>query len=234
MPRSQPERLWLIGGGIVGALMVLIGYFFFISPQRSQTSDVNSQAATARQEAATLQAHINTLRAQNKQLAKYRVELAAAQRALPSTSGLSDFLRTLQSLGNSTQTTVQMLTVGPPTDVSVVAANTPTGTTAPSTPAPSPSAAAPGATSGTPVTGGVYGLSISTSISGTAAALNNFLAQLQAVQPRAVLITQLTEGDTTTSGSGSKSGTTLQLTMQAFVDPTSPAEQANLAAASHK
>jgi hypothetical protein len=61
------------------------------------------------------------------------------------------------------------------------------------------------------------------SVTGSSKALDNFLEQLQAVQPRAVLITQIGES-TGTAGAGAGSGsgaTTLQLTMQAFVSPAS-------------
>jgi hypothetical protein len=60
--------------------------------------------------------------------------------------------------------------------------------------------------------------------------LNEFLNQLQTVQPRAVLITAVTEAAGTASGAT----TTLNLTMQAFVQPASAAERAGLASAAQK
>jgi hypothetical protein len=78
----------------------------------------------------------------------------------------------------------------------------------------------------------VYALSIAATVSGSPAQLDQFLTQLQTVQPRAVLISQLTEGSGTATG---KPGTTsLQLTMQAFVAPVTAAEQAQISAASGK
>src|SRR4051812_25135442 len=47
VPRTPTERLWLIGGGTVAVLMAVIAYFFFISPQRSETSDVRSRVGDA-------------------------------------------------------------------------------------------------------------------------------------------------------------------------------------------
>jgi hypothetical protein len=67
----------------------------------------------------------------------------------------------------------------------------------------------------------VYSISITASLSGTSAGLDNFLEQLQVVQPRAVLITQIAENTSApTAGQATVTGTTtLQLTMQAFVAP---------------
>src|SRR5262245_33248342 len=94
VPRSQIERLWFVAGGVIAFVMLLVGYFFFISPQRSNTSDVNSRAATVQQQNTALQARLDALREQSKNLPKYKAELAALQQALPSDSGVSDFLRT--------------------------------------------------------------------------------------------------------------------------------------------
>jgi len=227
VPRSQVERLWLVAGGLVAFVMLLVGYFFFISPQRSNTSDVNGQTATVKQQNAVLQARLDALREQNKNLSKYQQQLRAMQAALPSTSGTSDFLRTLQSLGAATLTNVTQLTVGQPVDVTPVAATQPTAgastaTSAAAAPAQEASSAAPVAT-----TPGVYALPITATVTGSANALSKFLDQLQAVQPRAVLISSigLAAGD---SHSVSANTYTLQLTMQAFVAPSSPVEGAAL------
>jgi hypothetical protein len=68
----------------------------------------------------------------------------------------------------------------------------------------------------------VYALPITATVNGSVQALNEFLTQLQAVQPRAVLITQLVE---TVAGKGAGrpakgSGLpSIALTMYAFVAP---------------
>jgi Tfp pilus assembly protein PilO len=215
MPRSSGERLWWIAGVLGAFVLILIGWFFLISPQRSSTSNVDNQVAAARQRNAGLQSRIDSLRAQNAQLAKYQASLHRAQLALPSESGLSDFLRTLQAIGTHTSTDVQALTVGAP--VAITAPTTTPGNPAATTTAPAaPAAGTPPAATGT----GVYGLPISAQVTGSPAALGQFLQQLQAVQPRAVLITKLLEGTGPVAGGGSATtGTTLQLTMQAFVAP---------------
>jgi cytoskeletal protein RodZ len=222
--RSQKERLWLIAGGLIAFVMCLIGYFFFISPQRTNTSDVNSQVSDANQKNAVLQARINSLKEQSKSLPKYEAQLAQARRALPSASGIPDFLRTLQSLGGATLTDVTALTVGQPAPVTAAPVQ-PTSTASPA--ATATAAPTSTATSNAITAPAVYAMSISATVTGSPTALDKFLDQLQNVQPRAVLITNVTEGAGSTSGAGHTAGqTTLTLTMQAFVAPALPAAAA--------
>ncbi|MEO6886204.1 MAG: hypothetical protein ABI232_07965, partial [Jatrophihabitantaceae bacterium] len=176
MPKTQLEKLWLGAGCAAGFILLLIGYFFFIGPQRSSTDGVNAQIDTAKLQNSSLQARINTLSTQNKDLAKYQSAVKQAELALPTTSGLPDFLRTLQSIGNSTLVDISSKTFGTPTDVTSVS-----GAAAP--------AAAPASAGGLHV----YALPISIQVSGSVQSLNQFLTQLQAVQPRAVLISQISQ-----------------------------------------
>lgn len=220
--RSQAERMWMIGGVVLALLVVVIGYFFFVGPQRDETASLESQAADARSQNSMLESKISSLRSQSANLAKYRSQLTTARQALPATSGLPDFLRTLQSLGNATLTTVKSIDVGQPVDVTTVANGQPTA--APSAAptgnaaaiANAPAAAAAGTTA---KPGGVYSLPITAQITGSPGALNGFLQQLQSVQPRAVLITGITEASNSTSSKGGDAQS-LQLTMSAFVAPS--------------
>ena len=229
MPRSQLERIWLGGAGLAGLLMLVIGYFFFIGPERDQTDHIQAQTASAQTENATLQAKIASLQQQAKNLPKYQAQLAQAHLALPATSGLPDFLRTLQAIGNQTLAKVTSLSVSAPTDVTSLAAAAPA--------AAATATASPGAAPKGPTVAGahVYALPISATVSGSVGQLSAFLTQLQAVQPRAVLISQLSlSGGSSGTGKGATaSAPTLALTMQAFVAPASPTENAQLQAASH-
>lgn len=244
MPRKQIERVWLFGVVVAAALLVLVGYTMFISSQNAKTSSARSQVSTAQVANRRLQSRLDNLREQSKNLAKYQGELIAAQSALPATSGLPDFLRTLQSIGNATLTSVSSLTVGPPTDVTPIAgaAVNRAGSTSASGSSAKSSGTVATASGGT---GRIYTLPISASVTGSSSALDAFLVQLQTVQPRAVLISQLSEssGQATAGSSGGHGTTTtgaapgtstLTLTMQAFVAPASTSEQTRLATASGK
>lgn len=225
MERSRPERAWVAAGLAGGFAMLLVGWLFFISPQMSETGAVNSQTGDAQVHNVMLQHTIAELAAQNKNLAQYRATLAQAQLALPSTSGLPDFLRTLQTIGNSTLTNVVSLTVGTPANVTVVSTR-------------KIEASAPG-TSNNPAavsTSGpqIYALPITAQISGSDTQLDQFLSQLQSVQPRAVLISQIVESaGKADGGTTGLAATQLTLTMEAFVEPTGAVEAARLSGGSH-
>jgi Tfp pilus assembly protein PilO len=233
VPRSQAERLWLIGGGLVALVLFLIGYFFFISPQRAKTSDIDAQITTAKDQNALLQNRIDMLREQSKDLSKVEAAVAQARLALPTSSGVSDFLRSLQSLGNATLTDVTSLSVGAPTDVTSITGAQPSASASSSAPA---DANAPAVPQSVEPASPIYALPISATVTGTPGSLEKFLDQLQAVQPRAVLITEINQGGTAAlpgTGNPAAGKTSLKLTMQAFVAPNSPAENASLSAASH-
>lgn len=217
MGATQRERVWLIAGALGGLVLVLIGYFFFISPQNGQTSTAQGRVNDARARNVSLNRHLSQLEAQNKNLAGYKQQLEQSKLALPDSSGLPDFLRTLQTLGSSTLVSISSLTVSPPTEVMVAPATSNKPTRAPSAGTSAPSAAS---------VGKVYALPITVTATGTYAQLDQFLTQLQSVQPRAVLVTDVTQ--TATEGKS----VTLQLNLQAFVAPSNAAETTVLSGAS--
>ena len=80
----------------------------------------------------------------------------------------------------------------------------------------------------------IYALPITAQVSGSASQLDEFLSQLQSVQPRAVLISQINESaGTPDGGTTGLAATQITLTMQAFVQPTEALEAANLSGGSH-
>ena len=223
MPKTQAEKMWVLGAFFVALVMALIGYMFFISPQNSSTASARSDVSAAQADNQRLQVKLDGLRSQAKNMASYQAELKNAQLALPNVSGLSDFLRSLQGIGNATLANVSGLTVGVPADVTSAASG-----------ATTKAAAVPPATTATSGAGHVYALPITANVSGSPAQLNAFLTQLQSVQPRAVVITQLQLGTPTNTVAKASSAMALQLWLDAFVAPTSSAETAQLAAAANK
>lgn len=224
-PQNSTEKAWLGAGVLVAVVIAAIGYFFFIGPQRSTTSDVTGQVDSAQSQNDTLQIRINALDAQNRKLSTYRAALRQAQLALPATSDLPDFLRTLESLGNATLADVTTLSVGDPTVVTATATTPSSASSSPTpTSTPSPTAAPTG-----PQT---FALPITAQVSGTIKQLSDFLGQLQSVQPRAVLVSSITLGGAATAAKTKTS--TLDLSMEAFVAPENLAETQQLAQAASK
>jgi type IV pilus assembly protein PilO len=230
MPRSQLEKAWLGAGLLVALVVALIGYLFFIGPQRSTTSDVDGQIGAAQSQNDTLQIRISSLDAQNRKLSTYRAALKQARMALPATSDLPNFLRSLQSLGNATLADVTTLSVGDPLVVGGDATTTAPTTPAPTTSsAPDPTAGTAPATATAPTGPQIFALPITAQVTGSIKQLTDFLGQLQSVQPRAVLVSSITLGGATTGASANTS--TLDLTLEAFVAPGSAVETQQLAQA---
>jgi Tfp pilus assembly protein PilO len=207
MPTKDRERL-LIGGAVITALlMLLVGYFALIGPQRSKTRDINAQVADATTQNSVLSNKISTLSQQNRDLKKYEQDLATQEKALPSQNDLNTFLRTLEGLGTATGSDASF-TAGSPVDVTAGSTTTPAA------------GAATGTGTGLTVNGQhIYALPITAQVTGTVDSLSQFLDELQAQQPRALLITQVTQ--TKASSTKGANNTGLALTMQAFVAPGS-------------
>jgi Tfp pilus assembly protein PilO len=235
MPRSQTERLWMIAGGIVAAALIVIGYLAFISPQQSKTDAVDTQVAAAQSRNDALQARVDALKSQSRNLERYKAAAAQARLALPDASGLSDFLRTLQTIGNQTNTDLASLTVGAPKEVTSVASGAAAATTSAGTATPAPATPAPAAAAAANAPQ-VYALPITASVQGSVNSLNDFLTQLQSVQPRAVLVSQIAEtvGGASSGGTKTSGTTSISLTMYAFVAPGTAAEATQLQQAAGK
>jgi Tfp pilus assembly protein PilO len=184
-------RIWMIGGLAVIVLLAVGSWFLLISPKFAKASDVRTQVEDTQTQLITLRRKIAGLNAQKAQLPKYKAALKRNQQALPSDSGVPDFLRQLQSSGEKTGVTVSGVSVA----------------------APAPAAGA----------AGVWQLPITLIADGAPDDLGSFLNDLQAVQPRAVLIqsVNLTQGtgDSADSSSGSSGGSSLSLSLMAYVAP---------------
>ena len=211
MPRTQAERLWIVGAALVALIMAAVGYFLLIGPERSHAAAVRSDTSDASFQTTTLQSRISSLTAQSKQLATYRAALAKAQSALPTANDRTatpQLIRALASTASATSTAITSLTVGQPTAVTPTTPATPaaasssSASTSGSTPAP---AAAPPST--------LSSIAVGATVSGVPAALNRFLSAVQNTGSRALLVTSVTLAKSTGQA------TSMTLTMTAFVRP---------------
>ncbi len=107
----------MVGGAASAVLLLAIGWFLLISPQKAQTSSLQDQTAASELRLSSVQHRLAELRRQNKALPRYRAQLARDRDALPATSGLSDFLRELQAAGDSAGVSVRGVNVGAPSEV---------------------------------------------------------------------------------------------------------------------
>ncbi len=117
--RGHADRLWMVGGAVGAVLLLAIGWFLFVSPQKAQTSSLQDQLAATQVRQTVLQHRLGDLRRQNSRMPQFLAQLARDRKALPTTSNLSNFLRELQAAGDSTSVSVTGLLVGAPTQVTV-------------------------------------------------------------------------------------------------------------------
>ena len=184
---ASRDRLWLLGGLVAALLLTFFAWQFFIKSQNDTTNSVKASVVTAQQQVLDSTHQLNQLRTDSKNLDKYQAALAADQAALPADDGIPAFLRELHDAGDATGVAVVQLTVGIPTAV--------TGAAVGSAP--------------------VQQLNLSLAVTGAADNITAFLKQLQALQPRAVLITNVAESST----SGGQ--TSVSMSMTAFTTASS-------------
>jgi len=94
---------------VVGVLVVVaLGWFAFLSPQRSKVSDLEAQNTAAEAQLQTAQHVLATT-----STAKSEVVLREAKRALPDDTQMSQILRQLSADVKESQTELESLTPGP-------------------------------------------------------------------------------------------------------------------------
>jgi Tfp pilus assembly protein PilO len=184
------DRLWLIGGIVVVALLTAASWFLVISPKHTDTSAVRDQIGDGNVQLIKLRHQLADLDNQQKKLPAMLAQLAANQKALPSEDALpannpqAAFLNQLQDFGVQANVDINSLTVSEP---------------APSDSVPS-----------------VNEVPITLTVKGDVNDMSAFMEHMQSAQGRAVLITSvgLTWG-TNTDGTPSNE-VTASLVLTAF------------------
>ena len=112
MGGGRSDRIWLIGGALGAVVLLAVGWFFFISPQNHQTSDLRDHAAASQLSLTALQRRLGELRQQDTDLPKYRAQLARDREALPAVSDMANFLRELQAAADVGKVSVGGIAIG--------------------------------------------------------------------------------------------------------------------------
>jgi Tfp pilus assembly protein PilO len=114
MGARHADRLWMIAGAAVVALLGIATWFLAVSPQRTEASDLKNETETVHAQADDLRARIAQLNADKANLTALKRTLNARQEALPADSGVPAFLRQLQATGTAVRVNVKGFTVGDP------------------------------------------------------------------------------------------------------------------------
>ncbi|WP_433725365.1 type 4a pilus biogenesis protein PilO [Actinoplanes sp. CA-051413] len=115
MRTRHADRLWLIAGVAVVALLVLVTWLLLVGPQRTEAADLREQTGTTETQAAQLRARTAKLAAAQAQIGELTRQRNANTAALPTGSSVPAFLRQLQSSGTKVGVDVSGVTVGLPT-----------------------------------------------------------------------------------------------------------------------
>lgn len=117
MGARHADRLWMIAGAAVIAVLALVSWFLLISPEKTDTADLRAQTETAQAQAVDIRKRIATLKKQSANLGRLKATLAGYQDALPADSGVPAFLRQLQAAGTDLDVDVSGITVSSPSQL---------------------------------------------------------------------------------------------------------------------
>ncbi|GAA3347897.1 hypothetical protein GCM10020358_64400 [Amorphoplanes nipponensis] len=114
MRTRHADRLWLIAGVAVVALLTAVTWLLLVNPQRAEADDLREQTGTAEAQAAQLRARTAKLAAAQSTIGELTRTRDARAAALPAGSGVPAFLRQLQGSGIKAGVDVSGITVGLP------------------------------------------------------------------------------------------------------------------------
>ena len=118
MAAKHADRLWMLAGAAVIVFLAVMSWFFVISPKYAEADDVLSTTADTQTQIISLRKRIAELEMQKSKLPQFKQALKRNQAALPSDSGVPDFLRQLQDSGDQVNVSVGGINVSAPSPVS--------------------------------------------------------------------------------------------------------------------
>src|SRR5436309_10327938 len=107
--RITPRNAAIVGAALV-LLVLVVGWFVLVSPQRSKAADLSSKINAAQTQLTLALAEARTLRREQHSRA---AELAALTRALPPDIQMSSILRQLSAVATTSGVRVDSITPGP-------------------------------------------------------------------------------------------------------------------------
>ncbi|MET8148427.1 type 4a pilus biogenesis protein PilO [Actinoplanes sp. NPDC049668] len=114
MGTRHAERLWVIAGVAIVALLVVLTWLLLVNPQHTEAADLEEQTDAYVTQAAKLRKQNAKLAADQAGINELTKEYKALATALPPDSGVPAFLRQLQASGNVVDVDVSGITVGQP------------------------------------------------------------------------------------------------------------------------
>jgi len=110
--RRHADRIWLVAGAAVIALLALACWFLLIHPKNVERHEVERQTEDTQSQVVVLRSRISELKRQQANLTTLQAALKKKQTALPSDTGIPVFLNQLQKAGSDTSVAVTGVSVG--------------------------------------------------------------------------------------------------------------------------
>ena len=226
---SQNKRTWLIGGGVLALVIVLVGWFVVIAPELSAAASNRDQTEAAYQQNQLLQKRNDDLADKNGDQGALQAGLSAALAQLPSDGALPAFTRQLSAQASAAGVVLTSLIVGAATPVAAAAGQSPAASAAPVSPAAASGAEVAAAAAAPATATGLVQMSITVNATGLGRHDLAFLRSIQWNGPRRALVSavQLAPVGTDTK-LGIDGPCTMTLTLTIFSAPLSPSAQADL------
>ncbi len=203
-------RKWTLGTAAVSLFILLVSWFFLVSPKKSEAADVKSQTEAQISSNQQLRTRLDILVAQSAKLPDQQARLAAIRQHLPETAAEAQLIRSLSAAAAATN--VNLKSVKP----------------APAAPVTSAAGA-----SGQLTNSGLMVMNVDTEVFGSYFDLERYLNKLEGMQ-RSFLVTGFTLVVPDES-KGSASGITLTIAGKVYFSPnltTAPAAPISSAAPS--
>jgi Tfp pilus assembly protein PilO len=188
---------------LVAALMAMLvvvagGWFFLISPQRSNVSSLNAQTQQVAASNVSLQGQIAQLKAESAQVSDAQATLAAIARRLPPDPQEANLIDNLKKAADAANVDLQVITPGPPVLMAAPAAAVVTAAPATTSAGTSAAATKPATSRTAPAGNQLYQIPLSLTVAGNYFDVEMFVHSLEGMQ-RAMVINQLSLAATTAS-----------------------------------
>ncbi|MEU7907044.1 type 4a pilus biogenesis protein PilO [Actinoplanes sp. NPDC049118] len=116
MRTRHADRLWVIAGAVVVALLGAVTWLLLVNPQHTEAADLEEQTEAATAQVTQLRKRNAELAADQAKIGELTKQYDALAAALPPDSGVPEFLRQLQASGNAVDVEVSGITVGVPAE----------------------------------------------------------------------------------------------------------------------
>lgn len=175
-------RTWTAGAAVIAVLLVIAGWFFLVSPQRSAAADLRDQVSAQRARNDQIAVKTKELQAQFASLPERQAQLAEIKQQMPDNPALPALIRDLSSYAESAGVTLDSVSPGAPTAVAVTAGgNQPV--------------AAPGQAPTSATATGLLSIPTTITAVGSYSDLTLYLQKLQTSMRRAFLVNTVTLTD---------------------------------------